>query len=154
MGVHHESTKDDVVANGSPPQLLADGESIPCGPIDLEVGEAKFDTSQHQPSIMQQDQHLEELSLDGDNPRNPRNWSRSYRFIMTVLMSFMAFWTTLTPAVISPGISTAAQEFSASHEVTNLLVSMFVAVRPPGSAFLPRQHIVHSSFRSGKLSSR
>ena len=70
---------------------------------------------------------LNVLKFDGpDDPRNPMNWTRHYKYLVTALLGGMTFVTTFTSAIFSTAIAATAKDFHVSTEVMTLGTSLFL----------------------------
>ncbi|KAL1605144.1 hypothetical protein SLS60_004687 [Paraconiothyrium brasiliense] len=69
-----------------------------------------------------------------DDPENPHNWSRGYKWFITAMLGMVTFVITFASSVFSTATQATAQNFNVSNEVMVLGTSLFVlgfAVGPP-----------------------
>ncbi|KAF2448197.1 bicyclomycin resistance protein [Karstenula rhodostoma CBS 690.94] len=75
------------------------------------------------------------IEWDGpDDPENPQNWSRGYKWFITGILGMVTFVITFASSVFSTATQVTAQHFNVSSEVMVLGTSLFVlgfAVGPP-----------------------
>lgn len=75
------------------------------------------------------------IDWDGpDDPENPQNWSRGYKWFVTAILGMTTFVITFASSVFSTATQATAQHFNVSNEVMILGTSLFVlgfAVGPP-----------------------
>jgi hypothetical protein len=81
------------------------------------------------------------IEWDGpDDPDNPMNWSKTKKWISTIMLGIMTFCVTFASSVFSNATEPTAIEYGVSTEVTTLGTSLFVlgfAVGPLVSALFP-----------------
>jgi hypothetical protein len=63
--------------------------------------------------------------VDND-PENPKNWSKGFKWWITMVVAFTCFVVALCSSVITADIASVAREFDVSEEVALLSVSVFV----------------------------
>jgi multidrug resistance protein len=68
------------------------------------------------------------------DPHNPRNWSKSKKFLNVGLLSFMSFLAPLASSMMAPGVMQIMEEF---HSTNDLLASFVVSVYVLGFAIGP-----------------
>lgn len=74
------------------------------------------------------------VQWDGsDDVENPQNWSRTYKYILTMLLSCSVIVVTFASSVYSAVTSAVAEEFGVSKEVSTLGITLFLV----GYAFGP-----------------
>jgi hypothetical protein len=67
------------------------------------------------------------IEWDGpDDPGNPMNWSRTKKWITTIMLGLMTFCVTFASSVFSNATVSTAIEYGVSTEVTTLGTSLFV----------------------------
>jgi MFS transporter, DHA1 family, multidrug resistance protein len=67
------------------------------------------------------------IEWDGpDDPGNPMNWSRTKKWIITIVLGLMTFCVTFASTVFSTATVPTAIEYGVSTEVTTLGTSLFV----------------------------
>ncbi|EJD04797.1 MFS general substrate transporter [Fomitiporia mediterranea MF3/22] len=77
------------------------------------------------PEQKAQDDHL--VEFDPDDPLNPKNWSRSYRWLLTVLSGVIVLNASFASSAPSGIIPQLVEEFGMSSEVSALTIALFVA---------------------------
>ena len=83
------------------------------------------------------------VAFSADDPENPKNWSKVYKWYCTMVIAFTCFVVAFSSSVITADIGGTAREFGASEEVTLLSVSLFVVGFGVGPmAFAPLSEIV------------
>lgn len=89
-------------------------------------GQEKGDEPEKDPNL---------IEWDGpDDKENPQNWSRAYKWFITVMVSLLTLTITFASSVFSTATAPTALEFGVSNEVMILGTSLFVlgfAVGPP-----------------------
>lgn len=68
------------------------------------------------------------------DPHNPRNWTKSKKFLNVGLLSFMSFLAPLASSMMAPGVMQIMEEF---HSTNDLLASFVVSVYVLGFAIGP-----------------
>lgn len=66
------------------------------------------------------------VTFQPDDPDNPRNWSRLYRWYCTMVVAITCFVVAFCSSVITPGVSGVADEFEVSTVAALVSVSVFV----------------------------
>jgi DHA1 family multidrug resistance protein-like MFS transporter len=67
------------------------------------------------------------VDWEGPNdPENPQNWSRKYRWWMIMILAFMTFVVSFASSVFSTATVVTAEQFGVSQEVMILGVSLYV----------------------------
>ncbi|PKY03811.1 synaptic vesicle transporter [Aspergillus campestris IBT 28561] len=61
-----------------------------------------------------------------DDPENPKNWSKAFKWYCTMVVSFTCFVVAFTSSVITADIEGPAKEFGVSREVSLVVVTVFV----------------------------
>lgn len=70
------------------------------------------------------------VDWDGpDDPKNPQNFSRKRKWIITINMGLMAFCATFASSIFSSATVATSKEFGKSQEVMTLGTSLIVLVR-------------------------
>ncbi|PNS21654.1 hypothetical protein CAC42_1508 [Sphaceloma murrayae] len=87
-----------------------------------------------------------------NDPENPKNWSKAYKWWCTMVVAFTCFVVALNSSVVTADIDGPAEEFGASHEVALLSITLFVVgfgvgpmVFAPLSEVVGRQRIYAST---------
>ncbi|KAB8073283.1 major facilitator superfamily domain-containing protein [Aspergillus leporis] len=61
-----------------------------------------------------------------DDPENPKNWSKAYKWYCTMVVAFTCFVVAFASSVITADIEGPAEEFGVSREVSLVVVTVFV----------------------------
>lgn len=61
-----------------------------------------------------------------NDPENPKNWSKAYKWWCTMVVAFTCFVVAFASSVITADIAGLSEEFGVSEEVALLSVSLFV----------------------------
>lgn len=61
-----------------------------------------------------------------DDPENPKNWSKAYKWWCTMCVAVTCFVVALNSAVVTADIGDVAEEFGCSEEVALLSITLFV----------------------------
>lgn len=90
--------------------------------------------------------HLEThklITFTLNDPANPKNWSKAYKWYCTMIVAFTCFVVALCSSVVTADIGGVSAEFGVSDEVSLLTVTLFVigfGLGPMG--FAPLSEIV------------
>ncbi|GAP90903.2 putative polyamine transporter 2 protein [Rosellinia necatrix] len=74
-----------------------------------------------------------------DDPENPKNWSKAYKWYITMVVALTCFVVAFASSVITPDIDGVAEEFNVSTEVALLSITLFVVGF--GVAFAPLSEV-------------
>ncbi|KIY70946.1 MFS general substrate transporter [Cylindrobasidium torrendii FP15055 ss-10] len=88
---------------------------IPPEPVTAPVGSEKEEPAD--PFV---------VSFTDDDPENPLNWKRPYRWFLTILAGVFVLNSTFASSAPSGIAADLQKEFSISREVTTLVISLFV----------------------------
>lgn len=61
-----------------------------------------------------------------DDPENPKNWSKAYKWYCTMVVSFTCFVVAFSSSVITADIEGPSETFGVSREVSLVVVTVFV----------------------------
>lgn len=61
-----------------------------------------------------------------DDPENPKNWSKAFKWYCTMVVSFTCFVVAFASSVITADIEGPAEQFGVSREVSLVVVTVFV----------------------------
>ncbi|KAH7410004.1 major facilitator superfamily domain-containing protein [Phaeosphaeria sp. MPI-PUGE-AT-0046c] len=61
-----------------------------------------------------------------DDPENPKNWSKAWKWYCTMCVAITCFVVALDSAVVTADLQGVAEEFRVSEEVTLLTITLFV----------------------------
>jgi multidrug resistance protein len=71
-------------------------------------------------------ERYELVTFTVNDPENPKNWSKAYKWWCTMVVAFTCFTVAFNSAVITANIEGPAEEFGVSEEVSLLAITMFV----------------------------
>ena len=74
-------------------------------------------------------QQLEEHTRSGftsDDPRDPKNWSKAFKWYCTMVVAFTCFVVTFNSSVVTADINGVSKQFNVSDEVSLLTVTLLV----------------------------
>ncbi|KAK5633640.1 hypothetical protein RRF57_009354 [Xylaria bambusicola] len=60
------------------------------------------------------------------DPENPKNWSKAYKWYVTMVVAATCFVVAFASSVVTPDIDGVAEEFQVSEEVALLSITLFV----------------------------
>jgi hypothetical protein len=66
------------------------------------------------------------VTFEINDPENPKNWSKAYKWYCTMLIAAVCFIVALASAIVTADIEGVAMEFGVSEEVALLSVTLFV----------------------------
>jgi multidrug resistance protein len=61
-----------------------------------------------------------------DDPENPKNWSKAYKWYCTMVVSFTCFVVAFASSVITADLEGPSEDFNVSHEVSLVTITVFV----------------------------
>lgn len=61
-----------------------------------------------------------------DDPDNPKNWSKLYKWYCTMVVAFTCFVVAFASSVITADLEGPMEDFGVSHEVSLIAVTVFV----------------------------
>lgn len=61
-----------------------------------------------------------------DDPENPKNWSKAYKWYCTMVVAFTCFVVAFCSSVITADLEGPMESFNVSREVSLLVVTVFV----------------------------
>ena len=98
---------------------------------DLEKGETQSDGAANfgviEDTANQKEMDCSLIKFGGpDDPGNPMNWSKGYKWTMTGVLAGMTFVTTFTSAIFSTAITGTSKKFEVSTEIMTLGTSLFL----------------------------
>lgn len=104
------------------------------GDVDVDIEKGASLESSRRSSIHakaqahRDDEHDSNLvGFEGpDDPMNPQNWSRPYKWVLTVVYGMMTFAVTFASSIFSTATMPTSEEFGVSEEVMLLGTSLFV----------------------------
>lgn len=66
------------------------------------------------------------VTFAADDPGNPKNWSKAFKWYCTMVVAVTCFVVALNSSVITADIPGVEQEFGVSEEVALVSISLFV----------------------------
>ncbi|KAK7227378.1 hypothetical protein V2G26_015381 [Clonostachys chloroleuca] len=66
------------------------------------------------------------VTFHPDDPENPKNWSKAYKWYITMVVALTCFVVAFASSVITADVAGVAKEFGASEELTLASISLFV----------------------------
>lgn len=61
-----------------------------------------------------------------DDPENPKNWSKAYKWYCTMVVALTCFVVAFASSVVTANVPGVVEEFGVSEEVALLSISLFV----------------------------
>ena len=61
-----------------------------------------------------------------NDPENPKNWSKAYKWYCTMIVAFTCFVVAFCSAVVTADLKGPSQAFNVSEEVSLLTITLFV----------------------------
>ena len=101
--------------------------SRPATPATLIAGERSNEKIPELPELPSEKDERFLVTFDGpDDPENPLNWSKAYRWYLTFMASFLVLNATFASSAPSGLVLEMMAYFQISREVGALLISLFV----------------------------
>ncbi|OBZ73285.1 hypothetical protein A0H81_07031 [Grifola frondosa] len=94
-------------------------------PEDDDVN-SQFEREAYGPEVGEKDWDEFEITMGPDDPQNPHNWSRLYRWYITLVAGFLVLNATFSSSAPSGVVPQLMRHFSFSEEVAILTISLFV----------------------------
>jgi len=69
---------------------------------------------------------LQLVDWDVDDPGNPRNWSRGFKYCITLQLGMLAFAASIGSSITAPATASIAAYVNVSYEVAVLSVSLYM----------------------------
>ncbi|TGJ79055.1 hypothetical protein E0Z10_g9718 [Xylaria hypoxylon] len=66
------------------------------------------------------------VTFHPNDPENPKNWSKAYKWYITMVVAITCFVVAFASSVVTPDIEGVAEEFNVSNEVALLSITLFV----------------------------
>jgi hypothetical protein len=66
------------------------------------------------------------VTFQPGDPENPKNWSKAFKWYITMVVASTCFVVAFASSVITPDIIGVAEEFGCSEEVALLSITLFV----------------------------
>lgn len=85
------------------------------------------DIVKEKPSAQVETRHDYKLVTFTENdPKNPKNWSKGYKWYCTMVVAVTCFVVAFASSVITADVDSVAREFNVSHEAALVSISVFV----------------------------
>lgn len=81
------------------------------------------------------------VTFTPDDPENPKNWSKAYKWYCTMVVAFTCFVVAFNSGVVTADLTGVEKEFNVSEEVALLTITLFVIGFGVGMVSLFRFHI-------------
>lgn len=126
--------------NGSSRTVSVDDAPGPLGPIDLPLRElsenadleeytretTEGEIAKQVTSAAGKTEDYKLVTFKIDDPENPKNWSKAYKWYITMVIAFTCFVVALASSVVTADLPGVMKSFNVSREVTLLTVTVFV----------------------------
>ncbi|KAI0426219.1 major facilitator superfamily domain-containing protein [Xylaria sp. FL1042] len=66
------------------------------------------------------------VTFQPGDPENPKNWSKAFKWYITMVVALTCFVVAFASSVVTPDINGVAEEFNVSEEVALLSITLFV----------------------------
>jgi hypothetical protein len=66
------------------------------------------------------------VTFQPNDPENPKNWSKAFKWYITMVVAVTCFVVAFSSSVVTPDIAGVAEEFNVSQEVALLSITLFV----------------------------
>ncbi|KAI1292606.1 major facilitator superfamily domain-containing protein [Xylaria venustula] len=66
------------------------------------------------------------VTFQPGDPENPKNWSKGFKWYITMVVAITCFVVAFASSVVTPDINGVAEEFNVSEEVALLSITLFV----------------------------
>lgn len=66
------------------------------------------------------------VTFQPGDPENPKNWSKAFKWYITMVVALTCFVVAFASSVVTPDIDGVAEEFNVSTEVALLSITLFV----------------------------
>lgn len=131
---------DEAHHNGSSRTLsVADGTG-PLGPIDLPLREVNDNANLEEytretaegeipKQVKSAEGKMEDWKLVTfkiDDPDNPKNWSKAFKWYITMVIAFTCFVVAFASSVVTADLPGVMESFNVSREATLVTVTVFV----------------------------
>lgn len=71
-----------------------------------------------------------------DDPENPKNWSKAYKWYCTMVVAFTCFVVAFASSVITADLTGPMESFHVSREVSFVVITVFVVGFGVGKSYL------------------
>ncbi|KAI0532452.1 major facilitator superfamily domain-containing protein [Xylaria digitata] len=66
------------------------------------------------------------VTFQPNDPENPKNWSKAYKWYITMVVAITCFVVAFASSIVTPDIAGVSDEFGVSNEVALLSITLFV----------------------------
>ncbi|KAF2966187.1 hypothetical protein GQX73_g7365 [Xylaria multiplex] len=66
------------------------------------------------------------VTFQPNDPENPKNWSKGYKWYITMVVAITCFVVAFASSIVTPDIAGVSDEFGVSNEVALLSITLFV----------------------------
>ncbi|CAJ2507797.1 Uu.00g089830.m01.CDS01 [Anthostomella pinea] len=103
-----------------PTRTLSAGANLAEYTVETEPGEI--------PGPLEPDgqHHYKLVTFHPDDPENPKNWSKAYKWYCTMVVAITCFVVAFASSVVTADIPGVVKEFNVSEEVALLSITLFV----------------------------
>ncbi|KAK9470250.1 major facilitator superfamily domain-containing protein [Dipodascopsis tothii] len=129
-----------------------DAANFPVHAVESSADLAEYVETPAEGYVLQED-GIKLVTFTPGDPGNPKNWSRAYKWYVTLVVALLCFAVALGSAIVTGDIDGVAEYFHVSVEVVILTVTMFVLgfgvgplVFAPLSEVFGRQIVYVSTF--------
>lgn len=126
--------------NASSRTVSVDEGPGPLGPIDLPLRELNDDANLEEytrettegeivkqvTSTAGKTEEYKLVTFKIDDPENPKNWSKAFKWYITMVIAFTCFVVALASSIVTADLPGVMESFDVSREVTLLTVTVFV----------------------------
>lgn len=102
-----------------------DAANFPVAAVDSQADLTEY-ISPHQSGFVVDKEGYKVVTFTPGDPSNPRNWSKGYKWLCTLLVSLLCFAVSFGSAVVTGDIEGVMEQFGVSQEVVILTVTLFV----------------------------
>ena len=138
--LEHNMQADLSHNNASSRTVSVDDAPGPLGPIDLPLRElsdnadleeytretTEGEIAKQVTSAAGKTEDYKLVTFKIDDPENPKNWSKAFKWYITMVIAFTCFVVALARSIVTADLPGVMQSFGVSREVTLLTVTVFV----------------------------
>lgn len=73
-----------------------------------------------------QSRHYRLVTFEPDDPGNPKNWSKAFKWYITMVVAVTCFVVAFASSVVTADVTGVMEEFDVSEEVVLLTITLFV----------------------------
>jgi hypothetical protein len=75
---------------------------------------------------IRESKELQLVEWDAGDARNPRNWSRLFKYWITLQLGMLAFAASIGSSITAPATNSIATYANISHEISVLSISLYM----------------------------